>query len=421
VIDRRSVERAAGLFPPEDGSFERLARRRLRKRRNQRLAAGALGLALFAALVIAGAIVHSGRTTPAHRPTPSPTIEESALPQLLRPGQFLWYRTPNDVGSGVFVVAPGPRPGGSVFGCDRTHRSPCPNVIDHGQAVLSGDGKWAAAATTTCNGSGLVCSTNGIWVANGLGDVIRVTRPCTDWLPDDCHGETWAWSPVGATLAVWEATDPQRLYLFDPASGQRTLLVEPAGAGVEGLTWSADGAQITYAVKGSTVAAAKIFTIPVTGGSPTFLARGLDPAWSPDGTELSYLVPGRGIVVMSADGSGAALVGKDGIEASWSPDGSRIVYRAQYGPKGGPYREEIWVTSADGSRPVDLFDATWVRIEKASLTWSPDGTEIAFEGNRHHPYWPLGYDDQWYVLEADGSGALRRIDQGEAAGWRTFP
>jgi dipeptidyl aminopeptidase/acylaminoacyl peptidase len=419
VIDRRSVENAAGLFPPEDGSFERLVRRRERRRRNQRVAAGAVGMTLFAALVIAGAIVRSGGRTPADHPTPSPTIEESSLPQLLRPGQYLWYRTPEDVGAGVDVISPGPRPGRSLFGCTRTHRSPCPEVIDHGQAVLSGDGRWAAAATTTCNGSGLVCATNGIWVVNGLGDVTRVTRPCTDWLPDDCHRETWAWSPVGDTLAVWEGIEPQRLYLFDPATGQRTLLARPAGTGVEGLTWSPDGSLVTYAIEGATPGAATIYSIPTTGGSPTFLARGRDPAWSPDGTQLSYLVPDRGIFVVNEDGSGATLIGKDGREATWSPDGSRIAYRVQHGPKGGPFREEIWVVSPDGSEPVKALDGRWVRIQPTSLTWSPDGTEIAFQGNRHHPYWPSPYGDGWYVIKDDGTSAPRTIDQGEAAAWRS--
>jgi hypothetical protein len=51
VIDQQSVERAAERFRLPDGSFERLVRRRDRKRRNQRIAAAVVGIAVFVAAV----------------------------------------------------------------------------------------------------------------------------------------------------------------------------------------------------------------------------------------------------------------------------------------------------------------------------------------------------------------------------------
>jgi len=51
VIDQRSVERAAEQFRLPEGSFERLVRRRDRKRRNQRIAAGVVGIAVFVAAI----------------------------------------------------------------------------------------------------------------------------------------------------------------------------------------------------------------------------------------------------------------------------------------------------------------------------------------------------------------------------------
>jgi hypothetical protein len=66
VIDQESVERAADRFKAPEGSFERLILRRDRKRRNQRIAAGVVGIAVFVAAVW---IVTSGlsldRSTPA--------------------------------------------------------------------------------------------------------------------------------------------------------------------------------------------------------------------------------------------------------------------------------------------------------------------------------------------------------------------
>jgi Tol biopolymer transport system component len=263
---------------------------------------------------------------------------------------------------------------------------------------------------------------NEIWVANGLGQVIRVTQACANETIGSCHGETWAWSPVDDRLAIWEGTDPQRLYLFDPATGGRTVLAQPEGAGrVEGLTWSPDGSLITYAVEGPAAGAAEIFTIPVSGGTPRFFTDGLDPVWSPDGTRLSFLVPHRGIYVADADGSDAALVGKGGIEASWSPDGSRIVYRVERGSRGGPFHEELSVVSADGSSRVRVLDGTWGRIERWSLTWSPDGSSIAFFGVHKKDLNSPGttYREEWYVLNADGSGTLERIEPREVWAWRS--
>jgi hypothetical protein len=51
VIDQESVERAAERFKAPDGALERLIRRRDRKRRNQRITAGVVGIAVFVAAV----------------------------------------------------------------------------------------------------------------------------------------------------------------------------------------------------------------------------------------------------------------------------------------------------------------------------------------------------------------------------------
>jgi hypothetical protein len=52
VIDERDVfEKSFRRYEPEGGSFERLVRRRDRKRRNQRIAVGVVGIAVFIAAV----------------------------------------------------------------------------------------------------------------------------------------------------------------------------------------------------------------------------------------------------------------------------------------------------------------------------------------------------------------------------------
>jgi hypothetical protein len=51
VIDERDLEQAERVFAPPEGSFDRFLRYRNRKRRNQRITAGVVGIAVFVAAV----------------------------------------------------------------------------------------------------------------------------------------------------------------------------------------------------------------------------------------------------------------------------------------------------------------------------------------------------------------------------------
>ena len=84
MTEYRSVlERAGSNAPPPDLQLERILRRRDRRRRNQRLAAGAVGIAVFVAMVpiVTNGLpfLHTG--TPAG-PGSSPTNQPSSGPVL---------------------------------------------------------------------------------------------------------------------------------------------------------------------------------------------------------------------------------------------------------------------------------------------------------------------------------------------------
>ena len=84
MIDEREVfEKSFRRYEPEGGSFERLVRRRDRKRRNQRIAAAVVGIAVFVAAVwiVTTAGSFDRTATPADKPTVNPdaAAEEVAL------------------------------------------------------------------------------------------------------------------------------------------------------------------------------------------------------------------------------------------------------------------------------------------------------------------------------------------------------
>ena len=86
---------------------------------------------------------------------------------------------------------------------------------------------------------------------------------------------------------------------------------------------------------------------------------------------------------------------------SWSPDGTQIAFQSS---RDGNW--EIYVMDADGKnlRRLTNYDDSDV-----SPSWSPDGTQIAFSSHR---------DGNWniYVMDADGSN-LRWLTRGVSPSW----
>jgi hypothetical protein len=107
------------------------------------------------------------------------------------------------------------------------------------------------------------------------------------------------------------------------------------------------------------------------------------PDWRPDGAALAAVetLSDTGsnrlrsrLVLVLLDGSVQPLT--DDIRVAgpkWSPDGSRIAYERR-GYAADTY-DELWVVDADGSHARRVVD----RYLGFSLSWSPDGDELAFD------------------------------------------
>ncbi len=311
MIDQESIERAAARFKVPDGALERLIRRRDRKRRNQRIAAGAVGIAVFVAAVW---IVTTGgsfnRTQqPAIQPTPTPpagTASETAYLIDLNTGEM----------------------------------TPLPKSIagNFGYAV-SPDGTMVAYSSQTGTPQIFIASLDGT-------DVQQVTHDQRGAADPD-------WSPDGAAIAYESGPYPSgdgdvsNIFVVDLATGEtsqvthekpttETCLSCPQGAAYPQFV--STGTSIVYDLhRGGEV---DVRIVRVTDGKSVPLVGGTLATLSPDGSTIAVECGqfADGICIADADGDEIARVLVRGrlVEPKWSPDGTRISYiNLEYNPDGG--------------------------------------------------------------------------------------
>ncbi|HZZ29939.1 MAG TPA: hypothetical protein VFE46_18225 [Pirellulales bacterium] len=147
--------------------------------------------------------------------------------------------------------------------------------------------------------------------------------------------------------------------------------------------WSNEGTQIVFEVQAKDAKSAdtKIYKVAATSGEPQDLGLGRSPNWSPDDKQILFSVPRanasdtkNGVWIMNAEGSGRQWF-SNGRNACYSSDGGRIAY----------------VNGHEGSDNIYIYDvlvgkAKFMLQEKYQhiygCSWSPDGKQICFSGNR---------------------------------------
>jgi hypothetical protein len=338
------LEREGATVDLEPGDFDRLLRRRDRKRRNRRLFAGAL--AIFLALVSFVALTRAFR--PSERPADEPPKP---------PGIF------SEVGGWI------------AYGW----RSAQPSTPMGERQEPRGDRQ-------------------GIWAVDPSdpGDPGNRIQLSTE------RGTPLAWSSDGSKLLIQsyeppKSSEPLRLFVLNADGTETTLATSDTWCSIgssycgTGGSFSPDGARVIYAAPSEDNGRSSIYVVDAQGGSPRVLLSGdhrcclsngkssgswlSNPTYSPDGTQIAYfdhlLDSGSQLRVMNADGTGVRVLlegtGYHMYNLAWSPDGKQIAFGGGYQGSAG-----VFVVDAYGSGPALVIRGG------ADPYWSPDGTRIAY-------------------------------------------
>ena len=204
-------------------------------------------------------------------------------------------------------------------------------------------------------------------------------------------------------------------------------------------TWSADGRRVAFGVPRTSPinpdrsgAGSEIWVVTVADGHvdvlPGLLATDLE--WSPQGSHLAISsgqadpvraeVRDGSLRLYEADSAETrTLVGPSGVGSlTWSPDGSRIAYQ-RGGSDGGGMDQEIWVIRVDGSRKYLLTQRQFGSIYGAGPVWSPTGDRIVYQrmksaGTEAHDVVLVTPDDGSEVVLPD----LRLPEDAATVSWR---
>lgn len=222
--------------------------------------------------------------------------------------------------------------------------------------AISPDGQ-TLAYNTCCSPGDYLALVN----ADGTGDRTIAERPLS--------GYAATWSPDGSTI-VFQGRNPAgfglgALYAYDISTGDLSEVV--AFDGMRNGLWilssdiSPDGRTLLFHLPRGNPAAWDLWTVPITGGTPTLLRRNAGFAsYGPDGS-IVYLdhpkdLTSSSIWIMNADGSEERMLVSGGLYA-WpkvSPDGAQVAYE-----EGG----HAYVVNVGSGRVIDLgpgVEPAWV-------------------------------------------------------------
>lgn len=221
---------------------------------------------------------------------------------------------------------------------------------------------------------------------------------------------------------VW-SPDGQRLAFVADSIGvmnSDVYVVNADGTGLTNLTpfgdtsyeetpaWSSDGTQVAFMRWNSTDNNADIFVVDADSSNMQQITNSPDweamPVWIPQTDRIAFIVSTAAweVHTINADGTDRDVFiqspGNDN-QLTWSPDGSQVAFVST---RDGI--DEIYLLNADGSNLRRLTHNSEMETMPA---WSPDGRQLAFVSGRDGNF-------EVYTMNADGSNQ-RRITNNDAA------
>ena len=382
--------------------------RRERRRRNQRLAAGVLGVSI----ALAGALI-AARVLDAYRDrTAGQPVRNGAIAFEGDHG-FLYLSEPD--GTDLHVAV-------------RSLAEECGSGGDH-FCTFRGSA-WSPDGTQLAFVYGAPSVVNlgdlSLYVMDAVTEEVRLLARCPA-APGDAtgtcdNGRRLSWSPDGRRIVLSSGDD---LFLVDPRSGELTKITGCRSCSYEGgarfPAWSPTGDQIAFNSANSIHVVnsdgSGWRTIVNSAGASFDELNGNRPEWSPDGTKLAFWAT-EGMFVVNADGSDLrSLVDRTPTFTSggpfWSPDSSRVLYLMTVGGTRDAIQAEIRVVEVAGGNDRVIYRSGCCVHDWRAPIFSPDGTRIAFG---------LGIEDDFflYVMDADGSD-VRRLPGFDVPAWQALP
>ena len=229
-----------------------------------------------------------------------------------------------------------------------------------------------------------------------------------DGIDQDCDGVdlTQDADIDGILLFANDQTGHREFYVSDPGGGAVTQI----SSGAEDRLWGAfdpDGTSVVYtagvnsygelwrmAVDGS-------YDVQLNDESSTYST--LDVAWNGD---IVTTTSGE-LYTMNAEGQGRSLIysgGSDQLAPRWSPEATQIAWSSdKY-----TCSRSIRIADADGNNDFKLANvylADWGQV-----SWSPDGTQIAYATKGDGTCFPGGPADyKLFIVEATLNGAVTQV------------
>jgi Tol biopolymer transport system component len=250
---------------------------------------------------------------------------------------------------------------------------------------------WSPDGTqlaTECNGS--ACGTSSALIANVDRGSARLL-PSPD--PSLGLGCFFAWSPDGSRLLCGtdDESDPSQNGIYTVRASDGGDLIRVTQFGQTPGDFSPDGRQISF-VGYDENDNVRLYVAPASGGTPTPI--------TPD--DLAVV---------------------DDFGGNWSPTGDEILFVAR--PTQGS-RRAIWAVNSDGSglHQLPIPDCGGLGSDVKSVgcgnpSWSPDGTELAFDRNSNKTHLK-----DIYTVKPDGTQLFQVTHTGRqdfAPDWGTHP